>query len=350
MFKIINQDNNIGVIRYVLCLIVVMAHTAALCGVNLPCNGLVYPAVGGFFTLSGFLLFGSFQRKPELKYYLKKRANRILPPYIFIVLLCAFSLVLVSSLSWKGYFTDSGFWKYIGANLSFLNFLHPDLPGVFDGDEFYNSAVNGSLWTMKCEWVCYLLVPFVFNYLNKHPGHARLVIITLIAFCLAARFVLYEIGEVTNTMLYFTLGKQFGGTLVFFFIGSLLNLMYSQFVNRKLWILVITLTTLFAASHYTEELYYLFIQPIIISILVIWFSVIGKWGYFLHNKPDFSYDLYLFHYPVIQLMVLWGIPNDFPPFALFLIVIIIISVMSFLYWQTVETLLKYIIHTSRHRA
>lgn len=81
---------------------------------------------------------------------------------MLIVVACAAGLVFASDLTPAQYFTDSGLIKYLAANLSFLNFLHPTLPGVFQGQEFVNPAVNGSLWTMKIEWALYLSVPLIY--------------------------------------------------------------------------------------------------------------------------------------------------------------------------------------------
>jgi peptidoglycan/LPS O-acetylase OafA/YrhL len=148
-----------GVVRYYLALSVVMAHFSTLTGVEVWWPTSSYDAVGGFFALSGFLVYGSYLRAPSLKTFIANRARRILPAYSFIILLCAFGLVGLSTLPAAEYFTSWHWWRYLLSNLTFLNFLCPDLPGVFSGNEM--TAVNGSLWTLKVEWMLYLTVPLV---------------------------------------------------------------------------------------------------------------------------------------------------------------------------------------------
>ncbi len=88
-------------------------------------------------------------------------------------------------------------------------------------------------------------------------------------------------------------------------------------------------------SGYYESLYYLFLRPFVIASLVIWFSQVGKWGYFMRNHEDLSYDIYLFHYPVIQLAVLWGLPERLSPVLLLLLIASITTVLSYISWNLV---------------
>lgn len=98
-FHPISHENNMMVMRYVLSIYVILGHIAVLTGKEIPWVGTPIMAVGGFFALSGFLLFTSFQKRPTLKHYISRRARRILPPYILIVILCTISLWSVSSFS-----------------------------------------------------------------------------------------------------------------------------------------------------------------------------------------------------------------------------------------------------------
>ena len=110
-------------VRYYLALSVLIAHFNYLTGFDIPWPTSSFTGVGGFFALSGFLVFGSFLKKRSVKIYLERRARRILPPYFFIVLLCAIGLVAVSDLSFSDYFQSEQWRKYMLANLSFLNFI-----------------------------------------------------------------------------------------------------------------------------------------------------------------------------------------------------------------------------------
>ena len=152
----IPKVNAFHFIRLVCCLIVIYEHAAVLCGAGIPCLNLRGMAVDVFFILSGFWVTLSYLKSISLKEYALKRIRRIFPQYAATVVLCAVLLASFSSLELRAYFSSSGFWKYLAANLCTLNFLHPSLPGVF-GD----MAVNGSLWTIKIELAFYMLLPAV---------------------------------------------------------------------------------------------------------------------------------------------------------------------------------------------
>ncbi len=128
--KLKRTGNNMDAIRYVLAFAVVVEHFNYLCGADIPFPIPASTGVGGFFALSGFLIYRNFEKRPGLRHYIAARARRILPPYLFIVLLCAFLLAAVSSLPAARYFTDPQWWRYLVSNALFLNFLEPSLPGV----------------------------------------------------------------------------------------------------------------------------------------------------------------------------------------------------------------------------
>lgn len=312
VFTSISTDNNMGVVRYILCFIVIILHVVDVAEVNLPWAGTDI-AVGCFFSLSGFLLFASFQRSPTWQHYVERRARRILPPYFTVVLACAIGFAAISTLSWREYFSNLEFWEYLGANLSFMNFLHPQLPGVFQGEEFASHSVNGSLWTMKGEWACYLSIPFIFRFIANSRRRATRTLVAFIALSLALRYLFYTLEASCGERLYGIIAKQFGSLLVFFFIGALANVYYHEFLKYKWWILGVAVALWLTADY--NPVYYSVVRPFVGASFALWFSLVGKWATFLKNHDDKSYDMYLFHFPIIQLAVYWGWAENMPPMA-----------------------------------
>lgn len=147
-------------LRLACCLVVLYEHCAVLSGVDFPCYDLRGTAVNVFFILSGFWVTQSFLKSGSVKEYAIKRYRKILPQYWLVVLACALALSAFSVLPLREYFCSGGFYKYLAANFSALNFLCPNLPGVFEGLPL-GGSVNGSLWTIKVEVGFYLILPLI---------------------------------------------------------------------------------------------------------------------------------------------------------------------------------------------
>lgn len=132
-------------------------------------------AVDSFFVISGFLIFMSYERSNSLKDYFAKRFRRIYPAYLTVIVICAILGLFFSSHSSLHQYYSIDWLKYFLSNLSFMNFLQPTLPGVFE--ENHMPLVNGSLWTIKAEVMFYLAVPLIFFFLSRYN---RLLVIGLI--------------------------------------------------------------------------------------------------------------------------------------------------------------------------
>ncbi|WGH78025.1 acyltransferase family protein [Jannaschia ovalis] len=156
------RDNNLNLIRLLAALAVLFSHAwpiargpdalppvAALWGTS-----LATMAVTVFFVLSGFLIAGSWARRPDAAAFLAARIARLFPALAVVVLLTAFGLgPVMTDMPLADYVTDPATWTYPLRNLS-LAFLQYPLPGVLM-DAPYPGAVNGSLWTLVHEVACY---------------------------------------------------------------------------------------------------------------------------------------------------------------------------------------------------
>ncbi len=322
-----------NVVRYYLSFCVLISHASVLTGIAYPALQSVNVVVGCFFTLSGFLMFPSFDRHPSMRGYLSRRVRKIMPSYIFIVVVAAVSLVAVSTLSVTEYFCDSGFYKYLMANLAFLNFLQPDLPGVFQGPDFVTDAVNGSLWTMKGEWLCYLSVPLVYRLVVRlGRDRGRMLLWGIVGSLICLRMLLLSFASDEHSV-YAMLARQFGTVFVFFYVGALINSYWNEFRRYKWWILAVCL--LLVAFCGDSLVYHTVLQPFVAGSLVVWVSLVGSWGARLSRGDDLSYDIYLFHFPVIQSAVWLGLPERMGAVWLLLTIAVVTVCLALFSWNVV---------------
>lgn len=292
-------------IRYILAISVIVGHFNELLSFKLPVFITGFNAVGGFFVISGFLIFRSYEKSKSLKSYVQKRIRRILPTYYFIIIICAIGLSVISNLCFNDYFTSLQWWKYLISNLCFLNFIEPCLPGVFENN--YIQAVNGSLWTIKVEWSLYLSIPVVFYIIKRFKLNSYKIIILLYIVSVLYRVVFLYLYSKTQIEIYNILSRQFFGQLCYFYTGVFMYFQLKNFLKYK-WYIFVSAILLLLFKDYIW-MYDITLGPLVVSVLVLFFAFTGKWGYLLKGKNNISYDMYLWHFPLIQICSYFGIQH-----------------------------------------
>lgn len=333
MPKAAGYDNSMGLVRYYLAFAVFIEHFNIISDTFTWFPTSSYNAVGGFFALSGFLIYPSYLKRGNVKDYLLRRGRRILPPYIFIVLLAAFGLVFVSTLPAKEYFFNMQWVRYLVCNLTFLNFLCPELPGVFQNLPVH--AVNGSLWTMKVEVFLYLSVPLVaglFAWLRKKVRWFGPACMFGAIYLLSAAYRLYflELYDSTEKEIYNILSRQVFGQLMYFYGGVYVYFIFDKFKRYRHIILAACIVIILCADYLPYFVYKVCVSPAVVVCMVIYFSQFAFASIF--DRNNISYDIYLYHMPVI--LVIYTVIGDYglPVWAMFSISVACTVLLGALSW------------------
>lgn len=344
IFNPVSRDNNINAVRYYLAICILVNHFNVLTGSEVFQLPRIFGGAGSFFAISGFLLFHSFEKRPSLPSYFRRRAARILPPYFFVVLLAAVALCAISLCSPGQYFLSPGFWKYLAANLSFLNFLEPTLPGVFTDATNLAPAVNGSLWTMKGEIACYLTVPLAYWLIKRY----RRPTIILSAACTAflGLFILFQIMLFSHDSGMWEILRRQALVMFLFYMGAMLNL-HLDTLRRHTAPLIIVCGT-FLMFHWANTYYLhlplpnaayfaqMLLHPLASGLMVIACSISGNWGRCLRHHDPFTYEIYLFHYPIIQTLLATGTVAALGPYPALGLAILLTSALAWLSYHFVS--------------
>ncbi len=153
------EKNSLDLLRLVAATFVLYSHQHALLGQPEPLF-FGWTTFGGagvtiFFFLSGMLVWTSWVRDPHWGRFFMRRSLRIFPALWVVVLGTAFVLGPVfSTLSVADYFAAQETWRYLSTAMMLIRHT---LPGVFSDNPF-PQAVNGSLWTLPVEFLCYVSV------------------------------------------------------------------------------------------------------------------------------------------------------------------------------------------------
>ncbi len=327
------KDNAFNAIRLLLCFMVVFMHAFGHFGITNKFLLDGHVAVCGFFIISGFWITKSYLSSPNLKVFFFKRARKIFPMYYLSVIGFSVLCVLFSALSAKEYFSSIEYWKYVFWNCLFLNFVHPSLPATFNGD-----AVNGALWTIKVEIGFYVILPLLLWIYQKLKSSTKQNIFFLTLYILSVAYNLLLKTYASKWHLPSQLAHQLPGFISFFISGMWIYLHYDTFHKVKNYLIIPSLIVYFA--HYATHTEILF--PAALAIIIVWSAVQFKCLCNVGKEIDFSWGIYLFHFPIMQILF-YSAKGELNPYVYALCVL----ALSFMLTYSIEKISRLKRTTSR---
>jgi len=266
-----------------------------------------YMLVPMFFALSGFLVAGSSMRL-STKNFLLNRAARIVPALVADIVFAALLIgPLVTTLPAKQYFTDTTFFTYFRNMTGWMQY---SLPGVFENNP--KPEVNGALWTIPFEIGCYaILAGLMISGAIKRPGLVLLFTYVALIVGIPLRLATsHLVGDHVSFLenLAIQIFSSFGSLLwPSFLIGIVLfQLRYYVPFSKPIAIGLVCVAILVSAFGDAAVFSNSAVFPIMLPLLGYLTMMIG-----LSPMPrlpgfgtgDYSYGLYLYHTPFLQLLI-----------------------------------------------
>jgi peptidoglycan/LPS O-acetylase OafA/YrhL len=331
------RQNNYDFLRIFAALLVVLSHSFLIADNSLDHDLLMVVTHGQislgrvgvfiFFVLSGFLITGSYQRSKCPASFLKNRFLRIMPGFLCVVLASVFILgPLFTTLPVTEYLTQSQTYQYL-LNLTFLKW-DDYLPGVFQHTHA-KGYINGSLWTIRFEIYCYLVV-CVLGMLNLLKRRTALILLVATG-CINALFSTGWINlPAEKGFLYFI--KTFSKLYGYFSIGMLFYLFRKYIVlDTKL----IALALLLLVMPFCWKIPgWLLAFPA--AYLLFSFAYSPRIRFYNAAKSgDLSYGIYIYAWPIQQIMDQY-LGNDANWLTIFVFSLPVILGFAWLSWHFVE--------------
>ena len=348
--RLASRENHLDFLRLFAALLVIVSHYFALRdGDNRRepyerlsgyCNfGKV--AVYSLFFISGLLAARSFLGRPNAARYLWNRARRVFPALWAAVGFCILIVgPLLTTLPLRTYFTHPATLHFAGNAALVPN--HYDLPGVFTqydhGDP--RAAVNGSLWSIPCGMLMFFAIAGLGTL--RVLGRKPLIIAVTVATFLA--WLAYHLGLITSTpLLRHRIWIEFLPHLGFFFFAGVLAFLYRDRIRPDVRIFLLCLlaigVTWRATWPGTGRIGYV-VFTLALPYVLLYLSF-ARWPLVSRalqnvNRPgDFSYGVYVFGYPVQQLLMgLYG--PRLPAIAHILLACMASILLAALSWRLIE--------------
>lgn len=245
-----------------------------------------------FFSLSGFLVAGSLERNASIIGFYTLRALRIVPALAVEITLSALILgPILTTVPLTEYFSAPEFRSYF---LNIVGYMHYRLPGVFHSNPFPD-IINQQLWTVPSELNCYLALGAlaVASLVRR-----RIFLVLLI---IAGQVIWANFAWSGPSLIRAAIAP--GGTLILAFICGVAFYRYKTFI-RMSWPLFfgITAVTLFAATLPRSE----FFLSIPVCYMTIFLGLLNPYRHKFIASGDYSYGLFLYGYPIQQVMASTG--------------------------------------------
>lgn len=286
-------------------------------------------AVDAFFVLSGMLVTASWWRSRNFREYLMKRMLRIYPAFIVLILFQAFVLVPLLSENVAPIHL-SGISNVLLFAVTLGGSGRESLPGfsAFPTNPF--PAINASLWTIRPEFFCYLLLGLLgtIRALNYRGIRLGLFGISLLLFVLQPDWEWHEmIKGAVGTFYYW---PRF---LVFFFAGVVLHDLGPKLPSSTWVYCGLTLLLLASMRHPTLLRGTLPTVGACVLYRICYSDVLARISSWMPG--DVSYGVYLYGFPCQQWLVATA-GTHWNPYLFSLVAFTLTLVPAGLSWWWIE--------------
>lgn len=274
------------------------------------------PGVPVFFFVSGFLISKSFERNPNPGEYALNRALRIYPGLIVCF------AVSVAAAALTGYFNSvrpapSEWLLWTAAQLSFLQFYNPEFMRHYGV-----GVLNGSMWTITVELQFYALVPVLYALLRRGVSGGRranhLLCALVALFWVANALYVAGTARYTSAIWFKLVGVSFTPWFYMFLVGVLFQRncerLLAWFGGR--WALTFVAYCVLAglgSSLLKLNLGNTLGLPLFLALAVATFAAAfsrPQLSDSLLRRNDISYGVYIYHMPVVNLLIALGLAGN----------------------------------------
>jgi peptidoglycan/LPS O-acetylase OafA/YrhL len=329
-------------LRIFLALSIVGWHVNAIVTGDLSYNSLPFVWVYGYFTLaaffglSGFLIAGSALRL-TLKNFLINRGLRIIPALAVEIFLSALILgPIFTSLAMSDYFGSAGTWHYFTNIFGWINYV---LPGVFK--DHPTDIVNNTLWTVPHEIGCYIIMSalMVTGFVRKPwVVAAGAIAVVAIGLGLAAAGVTEQSTGAAKVLNVLFVGKA-SRLYVCFILGIFFYLVRHRLpYSWPLFGVSVAVCLGIGALPQPGGTNYPLMNLILavpMCYITAFIGVTRIWTPEFLRKGDYSYGIYLYGWPLQQMLVAL-LPDQKSLPLHFLTVVPLVLAFAALSWHFIE--------------
>lgn len=320
------RDNNFNLLRMLAATGVLVSHAYPISlgyGASEPLSDLLRGTTLGtlcvmvFFSISGFFITRSFDQKHSLTGFLQARVLRLFPALaVVLAATVAISALFLTTAPAKVFWPAAG--EYLLRNL-LLFFPKYPLPGVFETNP-YGPAINGSLWTLNYEVLCYLGVVIcgVIGILGRRAAFATVLLMFMILY--ASAQVLQFHTRVENLV---QLALPFAIGMSFWVWRAVIPLSWPLAAGAVVAAIVLRPTPLFDVALALAVTYGVFV------IGYARFRLIGRYTSF----GDYSYGTYVYAFPLQQVVASLGVVSPLANMTIAFPAVLVCAVLS---WRFVE--------------
>jgi peptidoglycan/LPS O-acetylase OafA/YrhL len=220
------------------------------------------------------------------------------------------------------YFTSFGTYKYL---LNAVLVPIHDLPGVF-ADNIYGQTVNGPLWTLPIEFICYVLCFLLFRLQITDQKKMKYSILLFIPGYILMSILLVRIPVLKEAL------RPMG----MFYVGMLCYV-YRNHIKINSWIALIMVAVLAVSIPFGILEYTVLIA--LPYVLLYGGFAIKQQKAFLSGAVDISYQLYLCAWPIQQIICQMN-GGSMDPWMNFVIALPISILVAFGLYECVDKRMK----------